>query len=193
MMFLFIPWDVWFTAEGVWWFNHKYTLGIDLWGLPIEEWLFFIIIPTACIFIYESLNYFFTKDHFASISQSFFYLYAAALIGFAFVYNDRLYPGVTFGLTALGCILLAYKQPNWIGRFLFMYLVVWIPFIVVNGSLTGAFTSEAVVNYNSEEFIGFRVITIPIEDSVYNMLMLMCVVASYEYLKKRAQKASMNT
>ncbi|ULT23400.1 lycopene cyclase domain-containing protein [Sphingobacterium sp. E70] len=36
----FIAWDVWFTSRGVWWFNTKYTLGIVLAGLPLEEWLF---------------------------------------------------------------------------------------------------------------------------------------------------------
>ena len=38
MMLLFIPWDIWFTSQEVWSFNNKYTIGLKVFGLPIEEW-----------------------------------------------------------------------------------------------------------------------------------------------------------
>ena len=37
----FILWDVLFTHMGVWWFDTSYTLGLTIFGLPLEEWLFF--------------------------------------------------------------------------------------------------------------------------------------------------------
>ena len=58
MMLLFIPWDIWFTDIGVWWFRDDYITGWKIFLLPIEEWLFFIVVPYACIFIYEVLIYF---------------------------------------------------------------------------------------------------------------------------------------
>lgn len=54
----FIAWDVWFTAKGVWWFNIDYTMGLNIAGLPLEEWLFFIFIPFSCIFTYYSIDKF---------------------------------------------------------------------------------------------------------------------------------------
>jgi len=36
----FIIWDVWFTKEGVWWFNDYYLIGIRFLGLPVEELIF---------------------------------------------------------------------------------------------------------------------------------------------------------
>src|ERR1700761_1345965 len=51
----FIVWDVLFTRLGVWSFNDAYILGIRIGGLPIEEWLFFIVVPYACAFIYSCL------------------------------------------------------------------------------------------------------------------------------------------
>ena len=59
----FIVWDHYMTLWNVWQFNPAYVLGINVWGLPIEEWLFFLTIPYSCLFIYESLNFLIKKDH----------------------------------------------------------------------------------------------------------------------------------
>ena len=49
----FIWWDHIFVVRGVWGFNGHYLLGPRLWGLPIEEILFFFCVPFSCLFIYE--------------------------------------------------------------------------------------------------------------------------------------------
>lgn len=183
MCALFIPWDVWFTTKGVWWFNDKYITGIKLFHLPIEEWFFFIIVPFACIFIYEVLNYFVKKDILKNVARPFFSALALILFIVGIMNYDKLYPFITFILTAIGLGILTYKNPDWKGRFLLMYVVSWLPFLLVNGALTGNFTEEATVNYNPEEFLGIRITTIPIEDSIYNLLMLLIVISIYERKK----------
>ena len=42
---VFIIWDIYFTRHNVWWFNEDYVTGLFIKGLPVEEWLFFFIIP----------------------------------------------------------------------------------------------------------------------------------------------------
>ncbi|MXV37817.1 lycopene cyclase domain-containing protein [Flavobacteriaceae bacterium Ap0902] len=42
---VFIIWDIYFTNLGVWGFNDAYLVGWRLFQLPIEEWLFFLLIP----------------------------------------------------------------------------------------------------------------------------------------------------
>jgi lycopene cyclase domain-containing protein len=42
---LYIAWDVYFTEIGVWSFNEGYISGIKLIKLPLEEVLFFFIVP----------------------------------------------------------------------------------------------------------------------------------------------------
>jgi lycopene cyclase domain-containing protein len=58
-MGVFIPWDVIFTINGVWGFNSDYFLGFEIFSLPLEEWLFFICIPFACVFTHYALLLYF--------------------------------------------------------------------------------------------------------------------------------------
>ena len=63
--------------------------------------------------------------------------------------------------------------------FLLAYLIILIPFLLVNGLLTAI----PVVLYNDSENLGIRLYTIPIEDIFYGMLLIMMNVIGYERLK----------
>jgi len=58
--FIFLVWDAIFTANGVWGFSDRYTLGLRIFQMPIEEVLFFFCIPFACLFTYHCFTNFFT-------------------------------------------------------------------------------------------------------------------------------------
>lgn len=189
MMLIFIPWDIYFTYSGVWWFNDRYLTGIRLFFLPIEEWLFFIIVPYACVFLYEVLNYFIKKDFFKPVASWFFGVMIVGMLFSGFVYIDRLYTSLTMFATSLALMIFLMVNPPWKGRFLFMYLISWIPFLLLNGALTGNFTEAAVVNYQPTAFMGFKITTIPVEDSIYSMLMLLIVITVYEHMKNRAKQS----
>jgi lycopene cyclase domain-containing protein len=51
-------WDVIAAARGHWTFNPAYVLGVSLAGLPLEEWLFFVVVSFVSIFTWESVKYF---------------------------------------------------------------------------------------------------------------------------------------
>src|SRR5690606_34632188 len=59
---IFVIWDHFFTIWEVWSFNPEYITAVYFFSLPVEEWLFFITVPFACLFIYEVLKYFFPQD-----------------------------------------------------------------------------------------------------------------------------------
>ena len=180
MMLLFIPWDIWFTHWSVWQFNNDYICGLKLFLLPIEEWLFFIIIPFACVFIHEVLNYFFNKE-LEPIAYVKISLLLALILAFSSViWSDKLYTLVCFSLTSVSLFILSIYKPRWIGSFFRTYIISLIPFLIINGFLTGSFNETPIVSYSSNHIIGIRIMNIPIEDSIYCLLMLLIVIAVYE-------------
>jgi lycopene cyclase domain-containing protein len=182
----FIVWDVFFTEWGIWGFNPEYLIGIDILNLPLEEWLFFITVPYACIFIYASLEYHLKKDFFKDVYENITLLGAVALIGLAIIFSDRLYTVVTFNLTAFLLVLHRYVfKKSYLSRFYFAFIVMSVPFLIVNGILTGSFIEQEVVWYNHAENMGLRINTIPVEDGVYAFLLILMNVSFYEWLKEK--------
>ncbi|WP_192347228.1 lycopene cyclase domain-containing protein [Algoriphagus sp. Y33] len=182
----FLVWDHWFTITGIWEFNPRYIIGIYIFELPIEEWLFFFTVPYACIFIYEVLIYFFPKDIFQPLGKPFVVIMIPLLLILAFLNLDKMYTLVNFviGALVLGIHWLVFKG-RYMGRFLFAYLIHLIPFILCNGVLTGGLTAEPVVIYNSSENLGVRIWTVPVEDTIYSMTLLLVNVSLFEFFRKR--------
>jgi len=184
---LFLFWDYLFTIYGVWSFNADYIRGIYFLNLPLEEILFFVTVPFACIFIYECLNYYIKRDLLKQISVYItFTLICLCAVLLVFFY-DKVYSLITFGLLL---VILLFAQfvfkLAFLSRFYLAYLVSMIPFYIVNGLLT----SIPVVLYNNEENMSFRVGTIPFEDHFYSMAMLMLNIMFFEYFRKRAAKTN---
>lgn len=185
-MLVFIPWDILKTYLEVWGFNPRYLTGYYIGNLPVEEWMFFIAIPYACLFTYHSLNYLVKTDYLGKYSNTITLSLAIFLLIIGVLNTDRLYTSVTFISTG-GFLLfhhLMIKAP-YMGRFYMMYFVTLIPFFIVNGLLTGSFIPEEVVYYDNTQNLGIRIGTIPVEDMVYGLLMLLMNVTWFEYLKNR--------
>jgi lycopene cyclase domain-containing protein len=131
--------DILFTNLGVWSFNPNYILGIKLLNLPVEEWLFFIVIPYACIFIYEVLNYFFEDIKPFSIIFNLSLVLGISLAIIAIIYYNNIYTCLYFSLASLVCVIAFYLKPIWWGNFLRSYFVSLFPFLIMNGLLKGSF------------------------------------------------------
>lgn len=178
----FIVWDVWFTKAGIWGFNEAYLTGIYFFNLPLEEILFFITVPYACVFIYDVLNAYIRKDLLRPYAKG-------IAVGLLFIlpiiviFNmERLYTSITFSLLALMHLVhLKFFSDKLLGRFYLAYLVHLIPFLLVNGVLTYL----PIVWYNDNYNLGLRIISIPVEDSLYSMLMLLLTITVYEGIRSR--------
>lgn len=185
-MVVFIPWDMLKTYLAVWGFNPRYLLGFYIGNLPVEEWMFFIAIPYACVFTYHSLNYLVKKDFLGKYADRITLVLAVFLLIIGLMNSGKLYTSVTFIST--GVFLLFHRffiHARYMGRFYLMYLVTLIPFFIVNGLLTGSFIPEEIVYYDNAQNLGIRLGTIPVEDMVYGLLMLLMNLSWFEFFKDR--------
>ena len=182
---LSIIWDFYFTAKGVWSFNEAYITGIKLYNLPIEEVLFFFIVPYNCIFIYACIRSYFPKLVNKNSADWILKAIAVLLLIAGVIYNINHYTSWTFIFTGL-FILIIYLFRNFFKSFdavsfLVVYAICLIPFLIVNGFLTAI----PVVLYNDAENLGIRIYTIPFEDAFYGMLLVLMNIVIYEKLKSR--------
>ena len=181
----FILMDMLYTHLGVWGFNPDYCLGIRIFNLPLEEVLFFILIPYACVFLHEVLKLYFPKIHLNKKNSN---ILSLLLLGTSVVLIVVTFPGLysvySLALTVLALLLaLLLDKENEMGYFYFSFLVMLIPFVIVNGFLTGSFAGNEVVWYNNAENSSLRLLTIPVEDFGYGFGMLFLVV----WIKKRLE------
>lgn len=200
-MCLFIPWDIWFCHEGIWSFNKSYTTGPGLFGLPLEEWLFFAAIPFACVFTYACFRKFLRKSISPGFTQGITILLLVISISTALFNIGKWY---TFS-SALMLFLLLLLHLKWkkeyLGHFYISFLIILVPFVISNGILTGLdfwkypvinfspeTISDQIVKYNNLHNMQIRLWTIPMEDFYYGMLLLMLNVTWYEYFLSKSSR-----
>jgi lycopene cyclase domain-containing protein len=190
-MIPFIAWDVYFTNIGVWGFNASHLIGVNILNLPIEECLFFLCIPYASIFTYHCFGVLIKKDILAKYTNIISLILVAIMVIASIVHFGKLYTASTFIALALVIIIFQWGlKVKWLSRFYFSYLVILIPFYIVNGMLTGMWLNEPVVIYNNLENLNIRWNTIPIEDGFYGMLLLLINIGLYEYFQSKQHKTS---
>jgi lycopene cyclase domain-containing protein len=183
---LFIIWDEFFTQMGVWGFNEKYLSGFYIGSLPIEEILFFICIPYACVFTYEALKYLVKTDLLKSFEKPISITLIASSFLFGFTHINEWYTCTTFlSLGAFISILQFGIKVPFLSRFYFAYFFILIPFFMVNGILTGSWIDEPIVWYNNTENLGVRIGTIPVEDIFYGMLLILMNVSIFEWSERK--------
>ena len=186
----FIVWDIAFTDMEIWGFNDRYLTGVQIANLPLEEWLFFLTVPYACVFVYDVVNYFIPRDIFGPARKVIGGVLMLGSLVMAVVFVDRWYTFTAFGFLALLLgINLFLLRSKWLGRFFLAYLFCLIPFMLVNGVLTGSWIEGEVVWYNNFENLGIRIGTIPFEDVFYGMGLILMNVTIYEVIRGRKAAA----
>ena len=192
IMWIFVvTWDIWFAYIVVWGFNSRYLIGLNIFHLPLEEWLFFLCIPYSFMFLYDQLVILKTPNYFKNIENSLDYVFifiASLFLVFGF---PNIYTTFVSILVILFTSLIKILKPKNKGIFYISYSLILFPFVLVNGVLTGSLIDKPIVWYNNSENLGVRFITIPIEDFLYYFLMFEICYISYEHIKKTARMSNL--
>jgi len=173
-----------FSEAGIISFNYNYLVGKNILYLPIEEWLFLLVISLLSFAIYQQVKIKF--DHFEKPN-----LFLAISLVFIVVFGlvawfSRTKP-VTFFIFFLLTVYLSYtifrnRFKQHITKFYIALIISVIPFFLFKGILN----SLPVVLYNNEYNLGIQIYGVPVEDFGYFFLLMLINITIFEYLRERS-------
>lgn len=183
---IYLAWDAIFTANGVWGFNHDYCLDIYIFKLPLEEILFFFVIPFCSLFIHYAFYSVLPNTKLSKKSTFGLAVLFIIISGILIISNfSKAYTLVNYlFLTAVLLLGLKYHFES-LQKFFITFLIILIPFLIVNGILTGILTEAPIVWYDNTQNLGIRIFTIPLEDFGYAFSMLFGNLMIFEYLNSK--------
>ncbi len=183
----FIIWDGTFAKMNVWFFNNEHIIAKPfIYNLPLEEVLFFFIVPYCCTFVYECIRSYFPVLKSSKKSEFILFFIGVLLLIFSVFTAHLYYTFYTSIFLAAFIFIFFIFRKSFLSfnsaAFLVAYVIILIPFLIVNGFLTAI----PVVTYNNAENLAIRIYTIPVEDIFYGMLLVMMNIVGYEKLLKRS-------
>lgn len=182
----FIAWDVLFTHLGFWSFNSRYVLGPRFLGLPLEEWLFFVVIPYCSLFIYVVVGFYLKQVNSGSTLRIIMNILVLTFFILAIFSYGKWYTFINLLFNALFLIYFVNNRFSgvYLSHFSISFIIACVPMFIVNGVLT----SLPVVEYNSMYFSNIRIAAIPVEDFSYFLLLMSANVYVYEKSKAATRK-----
>lgn len=177
----FVLWDA-VAVRRYWWFNPRYTTGAEIAGLPVEEILFFLTVPFACLFVWEV----FFADRGTGVVMGKGVL-RVGILGGVLAAVPLLWQGYEYA----GTVLLALATVVGLDQILrtrllregrtYWYLGLVTLFILL---FNGYLTFRPLVLYSDSYLLGLRIVTIPVEDFLYGYALVFLTVLLYEKFRR---------
>jgi len=182
-MIPFIIWDA-LAAGRHWWFNPSFTLDARIAGLPVEEWLFFISVPYACLFTWQVINVYISDKHILMPRS----IQVISIILFIFIavimfLRGTEYTGITFMAVASVLLLEMNLKIKLLGRSnsYLMLAFSFVMMLIFNGYLT----ARPIVQYDPKYQLNWLIYTIPVEDFLYGITLILLNIVLFEKFKAR--------
>jgi lycopene cyclase domain-containing protein len=174
--FPFIVWDIWAVAAGHWSFNDAYVTGPYLFGVPLEEYLFFLTIPFAMIYVWGVVKKFVADRGMAGIVPLLaFGATAGASVWMLVNYWSNGYTRSAAIAALIAVVFAAISRIAYTWRFwTFQFLLLGL-FLVFNSILT----MLPIITYGPDAIIGFKIGDIPIEDFFFNFAFVNLFLLAY--------------
>lgn len=165
-----------------WSFSYDKTLGFSLFNIPFEEYLFFLTVPYICLLLWVYLQQSITSQLIVKKTVGCWGIIMFLFIGWLAMLHQTYYLSIVMVCIACICIL----------QFLFNnFLVLQKNYLVFTGIVLVLtcmsdwyLTAQKIIVYNPAVLIGVHILTIPLEDFIYSILMVLITVFIYETVKK---------
>lgn len=182
----FVLLDALSHARGWWAYNPHFITGVRLAGLPLEEIMFFFVIPFACLYLYSAAVRV-AKD--SPIGRLWLWrmvlgiFVAASILLAATQPKERtIVDAAVFIAVAVAAMV---RPPTRLGA-LWLTVVVGL-FLVVNTVLTAL----PIVTYDTAFGSAYRLGTIPFEDVLYNFNFLyLCLLVWHSESPRKLSRAA---
>jgi len=178
----YAAWDSFMAARGAWAFSDRFAGAGRLLFLPLGEYLFFLVVPFACLFVSEVVRAYLPEKTVRPLRLP--WIVIAAACGLAAVLcGARLYTATVLLATGIFLLLAAALAPGMLAsrRFWLSMLACYLPFLLANGLLTGL----PVVTYDAGTILGPRAFSIPVEDFLYSFSMIGMNFLAFRFLVQR--------
>ncbi len=179
---VFGAWDSWMASRGIWEFNPEHAGTWRFLHLPLGEWLFFICVPYACLFVLACVRSYF-QDRAWGLKRRMVMIGVFIFFVFAWLFREKGYTWSVFLSAGLAIMALDVWVPATLrSRNFWVALgLTYVPFVIANGVLTGL----PIVLYDNTQNLAIRVGSIPAEDFVFSFSMLALAVLIQDVVERR--------
>lgn len=165
------------VTDYFWSFNEKYILGFKIFKLPIEEILFFFTVPFSTLFLWENWKRLFDRKSKLQINPNII-LITLTILAIFFIFSKMHYSTMVIFLIILSFAALLKFTPSLVFRYDFwgFTAVVSLLTLIFNFYLT----ARPVVLYANQFKTNIMILTIPIEDFLFGLSMIILNLVIYE-------------
>jgi isorenieratene synthase len=183
----FVVWDA-AVAGRHWWFDARRVLGPRVLGLPVEELLFFLVVPLACLFTWEVLVGG-ARARLRPLGRAGRIAALVCLLAAVWAwaegreYTALVLAGVVGALVlddALGTGLAGSNRAR-------VHAVLVLAF---TGVFNGYLTARPIVHYDDAYALGWRLGTIPVEDFAFGLALVLVTTTLYQRARGRRARPS---
>jgi lycopene cyclase domain-containing protein len=178
---IFIMLNIRFLEAGIIGFNPNYLVGKNILNLPVEEWLFLLIISLFSFSVYILVTV-----KFANFEKPNLFLAISIVLllffGFEAWYSrQKLVPFFIFFLLTIyfGYTIFRNRFKQHITKFYVSWFIAVIPFFLIKGILN----TLPVILYSNEYTLGIRFFSVPVEEFAYFFLLMLINITIFEYLR----------
>lgn len=186
VVLVFGAWDAWMAARGIWSFNPAHAGTVRFLHLPPGEWLFFVCVPYACLFVLECVRAYF-PDRVGQMNRAVVPAASAFFFVAAWMFRELGYTATVFLSVGLVLAAMEWTAPATLRsrNFWAALGLTYLPFLVANGFLTGI----PIVLYDDAETLAIRAGPIPLEDFFFSFSMLALAILVHDGVGRRRKTA----